>query len=152
MTEKEIEAISNEYAEMIACFFPEYKEKHKFRDKKSQAKNVLRLIMQRYIILPKPSEGDTYFSMARRYAESLTEDRNERTAIEADSIGFLNYVLADHCIVNKEEVKNDYDFNSRVAAQFSKSNGQRCALMREWHQGKCDELISLFPELFNRDK
>jgi len=51
----------------------------------------------------------------------------------------------------REAIKSEYDFNANVAAQFAKeSTNKKCCEMREWHQGKCDELISIFgKELFN---
>ena len=56
----------------------------------------------------------------------------------------LQWLLRDYCIVEKSVIKSEYEFNNRFSALFSKKNNAKCNEMSQWHQGKCDELISLF--------
>ena len=53
MTDEDINKIAKEYADWLARWFPEIKERNKYRDKMSQAKNVIRLILRDYAIVPK---------------------------------------------------------------------------------------------------
>lgn len=72
---------------------------------------------------------------------------------EEYAVKVLQWLCKTHCIVEKDEIKSDYNSNTLAAGQFAKGSGAICAQMREWHQGKCDELISLFgKELFNEQK
>lgn len=53
MDYNEIKSISQEYAEMMAKYYPEIREKTKFRDKMAQAENIIRLLLQKYDVIPK---------------------------------------------------------------------------------------------------
>ena len=44
----------------------------------------------------------------------------------------------------REAIKAEYEFNNRFAAHFSGRESAKCTEISQWHQGKCDELISLF--------
>lgn len=103
---------------------------------------------------------DEIKKIAREYAEAIVqpdgfsaetlEELLEENESKAYSV--LIAISKDYCIVPKDEIKSDYDSNAFAAGQFAKGSGAICAQMREWHQGKCDELISLFgKELFNNE-
>ncbi len=52
MKESEITALAREYADMLKHLFPDMPE-HTYRDKMSQAKNVVNIIMRRYCLVEK---------------------------------------------------------------------------------------------------
>ena len=52
MKESEITALPREYADMLKHLFPDMPE-HTYRDKMSQAKNVVNIIMRRYCLVEK---------------------------------------------------------------------------------------------------
>ena len=72
MTKEDINKIAKEYAEWLAQWFPEMKERNKYRDKMSQAKNVIRLIQRDYIIVPK-SKVREIFAIAQEQKKSEDE-------------------------------------------------------------------------------
>lgn len=97
--------------------------------------------------MPTPEETN---KIAEQYAEFTDGSPADKAYIRAIAQCYTEWLSKNFCIVSKEEIKADYDFNAVVAEQFAKGAGAKCAQMREWHQGKCDELISLFgKELFN---
>lgn len=51
----------------------------------------------------------------------------------------------------REIIRAEYDHNAMTAGLFAKEQANcRCIAVREWHQGKCDELISIFGKDFFR--
>lgn len=59
MTDPEITALAREYADMLKHLFPDMPE-HTYRDKMSQAKNVINIIMRRYCLVEKERVKDEY--------------------------------------------------------------------------------------------
>lgn len=60
----------------------------------------------------------------------------------------IRTILETHCIVEKEVVLSDYEFNVGCVAHFSVSADDECKKLAEWHKGKCDELELLFGKEF----
>lgn len=59
MKESEITALAREYADMLKHLFPDMPE-HTYRDKMSQAKNVVNIIMRRYCLVEKSKIQEEY--------------------------------------------------------------------------------------------
>ena len=80
MKESEITALAREYADMLKHLFPDMPE-HTYRDKMSQAKNVVNIIMRRYCLVEKSKVVAEYKNVAkavkakREYNLTLSEDK-----------------------------------------------------------------------------
>lgn len=73
--------------------------------------------------------------MADEYAKEIAPDnKDEQTAISADSLGFLNKVMEKCCIVEKERVKDEYE-------------KAKMDMVSKYHQGSMVVLQVLFPEI-----
>lgn len=59
MKSEEITTLAREYADMLKHLFPDM-PKHTYRDKMSQAKNVINIIMRRYCLVEKERVKDEY--------------------------------------------------------------------------------------------
>lgn len=76
MTQEEINKVAQEYAETMAKLFPELKEKHKYRDKIAQAKNVINLLLCNYNVVPKDNaqkQIETENEQAQEYKVNETK-------------------------------------------------------------------------------
>ena len=73
--------------------------------------------------------------MADEYAKEIAPDnKDEQTAISADSLGFLNKVMEKCCIVEKDRVKDEYE-------------KAKMDMVSKYHQGSMVVLQVLFPEI-----
>lgn len=75
MTQEEITALAREYADMLKHLFPDMPE-HTYRDKMSQAKNVIGIIMRRYCLVEKEAVRKEYQETCERETYA-TEHKNE---------------------------------------------------------------------------
>ncbi len=48
----------------------------------------------------------------------------------------------------REIIRQEFDFNADMSARFGNAIASKCHEISQWHQGKCDELISIFGENF----
>lgn len=74
MTQEEINKVAQEYAEAMAKWFPELKEKHKYRNTISQAKNVIYILLSNYVVYPKYNYSKQTVTMEGWVARDLTKD------------------------------------------------------------------------------
>ena len=71
----QITALAREYADMLKHLFPDMPE-HTYRDKMSQAKNVINIIMRRYFLVEKEAVRKEYQETCERETYA-TEHKNE---------------------------------------------------------------------------
>ena len=67
----------------------------------------------------------------------------------------MTYPIIDPSTLTEEQreaIRVEYEFNNRHAAQFSGRGSVKCNEISQWHQGKCDELISLFGKDFFKEE
>lgn len=74
MTQEEINKVAQEYAKAMAKLFPELKEKRKYRDQISQAKNVINILLSNYVVFPKYNYSKQTVTMEGWVAKDLTKD------------------------------------------------------------------------------
>lgn len=80
MSDSEITALAREYADMLKHLFPDMPE-HTYRDKMSQAKNVINIIMRRYCLVEKSKMQE--LEIARRVKA------NGYIALKRSDVGYL---------------------------------------------------------------
>ena len=66
------------------------------------------------------------------------------------NINYMNPIIDPATLTEeqREAIKDEYEFNNRMAAQFSGRGSVKCNEISQWHQGQCDELISLLGKDF----
>lgn len=97
---------------------------------------------------------EDFCRMADEYAKGIAPDnKEEQTAISADSLGFLNKVMEKYCLVEKSKVEQMYKEAAEGKCELEKTQPQNTyaknsiAMRIGVNFGCVHTLKSLFPEI-----
>ena len=127
--------------------FVSLNEEHPIEYKIKEIERVMEILSCDFHIIPKKSVGEDFIKMAKDYAMYLDpDDKANRTMIEMDSLGYLNWVLREYFMTPKSKVKDYY--KSALNQSKVPSNDPRDA--REIEDARSQLLV--LENIFDKDE